>query len=91
MNGLTFVAAACSCRVSDPCRPNVREAIEKLRLAGIQIAMVTGDSALTTKAIAAADVGIISADTKVKMYTGEQLNSSIDEEIGQKAKHRFYW
>ena len=78
LDGLAFVSAFV---VSDPCRPDVREAIEELRLAGIQIAMVTGDSSLTARAIAA-DVGIISPNSKVTIYNGEIKQVTVDEEAG---------
>lgn len=43
----------------DPPRPNVPDAVEKCRTAGIKVIMVTGDHPITAKAIAKM-VGIIS-------------------------------
>ena len=47
--GYTFLGVA---GMSDPPRAGVREAIEAARLAGIRIVMLTGDQAMTARAIA---------------------------------------
>ena len=54
----------------DPPRPEVREAVEKCQLAGIRVAMVTGDHPLTALAIARA-VGIRATENQI--VTGRQL------------------
>jgi calcium-translocating P-type ATPase len=54
----------------DPPRVEVREAVEKCRKAGIQVAMVTGDHPLTALAIAR-EVGIEAE--KDQVITGKQL------------------
>jgi calcium-translocating P-type ATPase len=55
----------------DPPRPEVREAVQKCRQAGIEVAMVTGDHPLTALAIAR-DVGI--ADSENQVVSGQQLS-----------------
>ncbi|KAJ1565333.1 hypothetical protein HK096_003381 [Nowakowskiella sp. JEL0078] len=47
--GLTFL---CLVGIEDPLRPGVTEAIEKCKMAGVFVRMVTGDNLLTAKAIA---------------------------------------
>jgi len=59
MTGLRFVGLI---SLIDPPRPNVPSAVEKCRLAGIRVAMVTGDHPTTAKAIARI-IGLISADS----------------------------
>jgi sodium/potassium-transporting ATPase subunit alpha len=72
LSGLTYLGAYC---VSDPVRPTVPPAVEKLRAAGIRVAMITGDAALTAEAIAK-EVGILSS-TVVRYYKGEVLATSL--------------
>ena len=60
LDGLCFVGLM---SLIDPPRPNVPEAVEKCRTAGIKVIMVTGDHPITAKAIAKM-VGIISPSTK---------------------------
>lgn len=48
----------------DPARPGVEEAVEKCRLAGIKVVMVTGDHPITAKAIAR-NVNIIHANSTI--------------------------
>jgi len=59
MTGLRFVGLI---SLIDPPRPNVPAAIHKCRLAGIRVAMVTGDHPTTAKAIARI-IGLISEDS----------------------------
>ncbi|CAM6102585.1 unnamed protein product [Calypogeia fissa] len=39
--------------IKDPCRPGVRDAVAKCQASGVKVRMVTGDSLITAKAIAA--------------------------------------
>jgi len=59
MNKLRFVGLI---SLIDPPRPNVPAAIQRCRLAGIRVAMVTGDHPTTAKAIARI-IGLISEDS----------------------------
>jgi len=62
----------------DPPRKEVLEAIKKCKSAGIRSIMITGDHALTAKAIAR-ELGIIEADGEV--LTGRELSRMSDEEL----------
>ncbi|XP_024360514.1 calcium-transporting ATPase 8, plasma membrane-type [Physcomitrium patens] len=53
--GLKLMAVA---GIKDPCRPGVREAVERCQRAGVKVRMVTGDNIYTAKAIAA-ECGIL--------------------------------
>ena len=62
--------------LADPLRPGVREAVEKCRLAGIRVVMITGDYPETAKAIA----GQAAIDGSVVM-TGAEVAGLSDEEL----------
>ncbi len=62
----------------DAPRPEVREAVQQCREAGIRPIMITGDHQLTAKAIAT-DLGIAPADARV--LTGLELQRMSDEEL----------
>lgn len=66
----------------DPLRPEVRAAVAECRAAGIKLKMITGDHALTARAIADA-AGLAHADTVV---TGEQLATLDPEAFAQKVR-----
>ncbi len=64
--------------IADPIRTEVKEAVEKARLAGIKVVMITGDNELTAEAIAEEagilkDGGDIVNGKEIKKYTDEQL------------------
>lgn len=61
----------------DPPRPEAPEAIATCRRAGIQVAMVTGDHALTARAIAE-QVGL---DAEGGVLTGAELERMSDDEL----------
>jgi Ca2+-transporting ATPase len=61
----------------DPPRPEVPAAIEECHRAGIQVAMVTGDHALTARAIGA-EIGLLEGK---RVLTGVELEAMSDEEL----------
>lgn len=64
----------------DPPRPEVKDSLSRCREAGIRVAMVTGDHAVTAKAIAAR-CGI-----EGDLLTGKELDDLSDEELSQRAE-----
>ncbi|NLF01593.1 MAG: HAD-IC family P-type ATPase [Anaerolineales bacterium] len=62
----------------DPPRPEVPEAVQRCKRAGIRVIMATGDHQLTGEAIARA-VGIL--DEGMQVLTGRDLNEMTDEEL----------
>ena len=62
----------------DPCRPEVYEAIEKCRVAGIRPIMITGDHKDTAVAIGK-DLGIIRDEREAAL--GSELDQYTDEEL----------
>lgn len=61
----------------DPARDEVPDAVAECHRAGIKVAMVTGDHALTARAIAA-KVGILDHD---RIVTGAELEAMSDDEL----------
>jgi len=61
----------------DPARREVPDAVAQCHRAGIHVAMVTGDHALTARAIAE-QVGILDCD---RVVTGAELEQMTDEEL----------
>jgi len=74
-NGLIFVGFQ---GMLDPPRPEVKPAIEKCRSAGIKVIMITGDSALTAKAIAK-EIGL-----KESVIEGAEIEKITDDELAEK-------
>lgn len=72
---LTFIGL---CGMIDPVRPEVKEAIEHCRTAGIRPIMITGDHINTAVAIAK-ELGIISDSSCA--ISGSDINSMTDEEF----------
>jgi len=68
----------------DPPKEEVREAIAKCKKAGIRPVMITGDHALTARAIAE-DVGLLEPDGDV--MTGVDLDKISDEELDRRVEH----
>ncbi|WP_353684643.1 HAD-IC family P-type ATPase [Thermodesulfovibrio sp. 3907-1M] len=67
----------------DPPRPEAIEAIKGCKKAGIRVVMITGDHAVTAKAIGEM-LGI--SDSKSKVITGKELENMSDEELFHKVK-----
>jgi len=65
----------------DPPKDGVREAVEAARNAGVRIIMITGDNALTAKAIAK-DVGIYKEGDHI--LTGVEIEKMTDDELLKK-------
>jgi len=57
----------------DPVRPEAREAVQRCRAGGIEVAMLTGDHPTTARAIAT-EIGICSADDQV--VTGSMIRDA---------------
>ncbi len=68
--------------LSDPPRPEVKQAVEDCRTGGIRTVMITGDHALTAKAIAA-QVGI---DANASPITGQKLDRMDDAALEEAVK-----
>ncbi len=64
----------------DPIRPEVKDAIDACKMAGIRPVMITGDHKDTAAAIAR-ELGILAPDGEA--ITGAQLNEMSDEELQQ--------
>ncbi len=62
----------------DPPRPEIADAIDKCRTAGIRVFMITGDYHVTAESIAR-QVGLFTGDGQV--IVGEQLKHMSDEEL----------
>lgn len=74
---LTLVAIV---SIKDEIRTESKEAVSKVKKAGIQVVMITGDNKETAAAIAK-ETGILTADDKNAVYTGEQLRKMTDDEV----------
>ncbi|HRY47619.1 MAG TPA: HAD-IC family P-type ATPase [Candidatus Paceibacterota bacterium] len=79
LDGLTFLGLT---GMIDPPRIEVIEAVKQCRTAGIRVVMITGDHAVTARAIAR-EIGIISGDDGV--LTGEDLARMSDEQLYEAA------
>ncbi len=65
--------------MQDPPRPGVRESIENVRHAGMRVVMITGDHAVTARAIAR-DLRLID-DDDAPVLTGAEMERIDDEEL----------
>ncbi len=74
-NNLCFVGLV---GMIDPIRPEVKEAVEKCKKAGINVVMITGDHRDTATAIAK-ELGILHDATEA--ISGVELNEMSDEEL----------
>ncbi len=80
MDGLIFTGLQA---MIDPPRPEAIEAIKGCRNAGIRVVMITGDHAITAKAIGNM-LGI--GDEKSEVLTGKDLEKMTDEELFEEVK-----
>lgn len=69
--------------LQDPARPEVPLSVETARKAGISVVMVTGDHALTARAIAD-EIGILG---EKEVVTGPELEAMSDEELARRVEH----
>ncbi|HBT47291.1 MAG TPA: calcium-translocating P-type ATPase, SERCA-type [Peptococcaceae bacterium] len=76
---LTFIGLV---GMSDPPRPEAREAIDVCRRAGIKVVMITGDHRLTAQAVAR-ELGLPAGDRNV--MTGAELEALSDKELASRA------
>ncbi len=67
----------------DPPRPEVKEAIERARSAGIEVVMITGDNPRTAESIGA-QVGLLREGEEILI--GTQIDDFSDEELMEKIK-----
>jgi Ca2+-transporting ATPase len=65
--------------IRDPLRPDVKEAVQKCREAGIEVKMITGDNIETAKAIGR-DIGLLDAPNAIAM-TSDEFNRLNDEQL----------
>ncbi len=72
---LTFIGFV---GISDPPRPEVKDAIAAAEMAGIRTIMITGDNELTANAIGT-KIGLIKIDEEI--ITGSQFDQLSDEEV----------
>jgi calcium-translocating P-type ATPase len=69
----------------DPPRPEVTDAVDACRRAGIRIVMVTGDYALTAEAVARR-VGIVRDDAAPRVISGAELTAMDDTALDEAVK-----
>ncbi len=81
LNGLSFLGLA---GMIDPPRQEVIEAVKQCKTAGIRVVMITGDHAVTARAIAR-QIGIIGESDGV--LTGEELARMSDEQLYEAVDH----
>ncbi|GIW06075.1 MAG: ATPase [Dehalococcoidia bacterium] len=77
LQGLTFLGLI---GMVDPPRPGVREAIAGCRAAGLRVVMITGDHAVTARAIGEA---LDLCEPGAPVFTGRELAALTDEQLRQ--------
>jgi magnesium-transporting ATPase (P-type) len=68
--------------MQDPPRHGVREAVARCREAGIRVVMITGDHAVTARAIAR-DLNLIDRDEDAPVLTGHDVERFDDDELDE--------
>uniref|UniRef100_A0A0R0KRJ2 Calcium-transporting ATPase n=1 Tax=Glycine max TaxID=3847 RepID=A0A0R0KRJ2_SOYBN len=84
-DGLTLLGIV---GLKDPCRPDVKKAVETCKLAGVSIKMITGDNIFTAKAIAT-ECGILDLDGHVnagEVVQGVEFRNYTEEERMEKVE-----
>ena len=76
-NRLCLIGFVC---IKDEVRKEALEGLKLINSAGIQTVMITGDNALTAKAIGK-EVGLLTSDKDIVM-TSQEFNNKTDKEIG---------
>ncbi|XP_061369094.1 calcium-transporting ATPase 12, plasma membrane-type [Gastrolobium bilobum] len=82
-DGLTLLGIV---GLKDPCRPDVKKAVENCKLAGVEIKMITGDNIFTAKAIAT-ECGILDLNNHVnagEVVEGVEFRNYTEEERMEK-------
>jgi Ca2+-transporting ATPase len=77
---LTFIGIA---GLSDPPRPEIKEAVHLTQVAGIRSYIITGDNGFTTAAIAK-QVGLINDKKPYEIINGNDLENISDQELKSK-------
>lgn len=69
--------------IKDPVRPNVPEAVEKCKRAGIKVRMLTGDNRLTATHIAQ-ECGILTGDPETNVIEGPDFRKLTDDQLDKR-------
>jgi P-type Ca2+ transporter type 2C len=77
-SGLIFVGFVA---IRDPLRPDVKEAVDRCRNAGIEVKMITGDNLETARAIGH-EIGLLDHPNALAL-TSDQFNRMDDEELNK--------
>ena len=70
----------------DPPRREVADSLVQCRRAGIRVAMITGDHALTARAVAR-DIGLLAPGDVSAVVTGPQLEAMTDDDLYEIVEH----
>jgi Ca2+-transporting ATPase len=79
LKGMTFLGIV---GINDPPREGVRNYIQKSKIAGIDVLMITGDNAFTAEAIGR-EVGIFDSELGHTSLTGDDIDELNEEELEQ--------